>query len=149
MIKMSLNTIAKRFFLGNLLAAALFLSLHASAARIEKSVYSEIDTHSDSLKVNKFEVKYLGNASGNFDFDVRYNNVKGSNFFFVVKDENGEILFEKDYSSKMFHKKVELAKVDDISKLTFSILSDKDVTIFSKDILIKTKYVEDVLVKIN
>ncbi len=149
MIKMSLNTIAKRFFLGNLLAAALFLSLHASAARIEKNAYSDIDTHSDSLKVNKFEVKYLGNASGNFDFDVRYTNVKGSNFYFIVKDENGEILFEKDYSNKMFHKKVELTKVDDISKLTFSISSDKDVTIFSKDIVIKTKYVEDVLVKIN
>ena len=149
MIKLNLNTIAKKYFLGNLLAAALFLSLHASAARIEKNAYSDIDTHSDSSKVNKLEVKYLGISSGNFDFDVRYNNVKGSNFFFVIKDENGEVLFEKDYSNKMFHKKVELAKVDDINKLTFSITSDKDVTIFSKDVVIKTKYVEDVLVKIN
>ena len=149
MIKLNLNTIAKRYFLGNLLAAALFLSLHASAARIEKNAYSYIDTHSDSSKVNKFEVKYLGITSGNFDFDVRYNNIKGSNFFFVIKDENGEVLFEKDYSNKLFHKKVELAKVDDINKLTFSIITDKDVTIFSKDVVIKTKYVEDVLVKIN
>jgi len=149
MIKLNLNTIAKKYFLGNLLAAALFLSLQASAARIEKNVYSDIDTHTDSVKVNRFEVKYLGTTSGNFDFDVRYTNIKGSNFYFVIKDENGEVLFEKDYSNKSFHKKVELAKVDDISKLTFLISTDKEATLFSKDIFIKTKYVEDVLVKID
>ena len=149
MIKLNLNTFAKRFFLGNLLAAALFLSLQASAARIEKNAYSDIDTHSDSAKQNKFEVKYLGSNSGNLDFDVRYTNIKGSNFFFVIKDENGEVLFEKDYSNKTFHKKIELAKVDDINKLTFLITSDREATLFSKDVTIKTKYVEDVLVKIN
>jgi len=148
MKKIDLNRIAKRFFLGNILAAAIFFSMQASAASTVR--FNEGgDKSIDSAKSNKLEVKYLGSKNDNLEFDVHYNNLKGNSFDFVVKDEDGEVLFEKAYSNKQFHKKVELSKIDDLKKLSFSIVSDNDNVVQTKEILIKTQFVEDVLVKIN
>lgn len=149
MIKYNLNEVAKKFFFGNILAAALFLSMHASAASVKSIKIDKDNTYIDSAKANKLDVKYLGCTASNYEFDVRYNNVKGNTFYFVIKDESGEILFEKEYNNKQFHKRVELIKVDDYNKLTFSIINDKESIQQSKDVVIKTKFVEDVLVKIN
>jgi len=146
MKKIDLNSIAKRFFLGNILAAAIFFSFQASAANTMK--YKEVDNSIDSIK-NKLDVKYLGTKNSNLEFDIHYNNLKGNSFYFQVKDEDGDVLFEKEYSSKQFHKKVQLAKVDDLKKLSFSIVSEKDKTVQTKEVIIKTEFLEDVLVKIN
>jgi len=148
MKKIDLNTIAKRFFLGNILAAAIFFSMQVSAANTVR--FNEGGNMIiDSTKSNKLEVKYLGSHNDNLEFDVHYNNLKGNSFAFVVKDEDGEVLFEKEYSNKQFHKKVQLAKFDDLRKLSFSILSENDNVLQTKEILIRTQFVEDVLVKIN
>ena len=146
MKKMNLNTIAKRFFLGNILAAAIFFSMQASAAITVK--FYEGDKSIDSSK-NKLEVRYLGSNNSNLEFDIHYNNLKGGTFYFLVKDEEGEVLFEKEYNSKQFHKKVQLAKVDDLRKLSFSIVSAKENTVQTKEVVIKSEFLEDVLVKIN
>ncbi len=148
MKKIDLNTFAKRFFLGNILAAALFFSMQASAANTIRFTEGG-DKIIDSSKSNKLEVKYLGSHSDNLEFDVHYNNLKGGSFGFVVKDEDGEVLFEKVYNGKQFHKKVQLCKIDDLKKLSFSILSENENVLQTKEILIKTQFVEDVLVKIN
>ncbi len=144
MKKVNLSVVAKRFFLGNIFTAALFISMHASA-----STYTFKDGGSDTAKANRLEVKYVGNVSNNIGFDISYYNAKGSNFSFVVKDENGDVIFEKTYSSKQFHKTVELARTEDIKGLNFSIYSDRGNLLQSKDVVINTKFVEDVLVKIN
>jgi len=149
MKKIDLNKIAKRFFLGNILAAAIFLSMQASAANTRIVGFNEGEKSIDSSKTNKLEVKYLGSQNDNLIFDVHYNNLKGTSFAFVVKDEDGDVLFEKEYNNKQFHKKVELARIDDLKKLSFSIVSYGDNLVQTKDIMIKTRFVEDVLVKIN
>ena len=146
MTKMNLNTIAKRFFLGNILAAAIFFSMQASAANTVK--FAEGENTIDSIK-NKLEVKYLGNNNSNLEFDVHYNNLKGSTFYFLVKDEDGDVLYQKEYNSKQFHKRVQLAKADDIKKLSFSIVTDRENLVQTKEVVIKTQFFEDVLVKIN
>ena len=145
MKKVNLNVVAKKFFLGNILAAALFISMHASAS----TSYKFIDDAIDTAKANKLEVKYVGNISNNLSFDICYLNARGTNFSFVIKDENGEIIFEKMYDNKQFHKTVELAKNEDIKGLNFSIYSNEGTLLQSRDVVINTKFVEDVLVKIN
>ena len=67
----------------------------------------------------------------------------------MVKDENGDVIFEKAYNSKQFHKTVELSKNDDIRNLSFNIYSENGSLVQSKEIVINTKFVEDVFVKIN
>ena len=146
MKKVNLSEVAKRMFLGNMVAALLFLSCQASASTIK---FVGFENGADTVKNSKLEVKYVGVSSDNLSFDIHFANPKGTNFEFVVKDENGDVIFEKAYNSKQFHKTVELSKNDDIRNLSFNIYSENGSLVQSKEIVINTKFVEDVFVKIN
>ncbi len=146
MKKQTLNTIAKKFFLGNILAAALFISAQAKSSTI---LPSNNLTNIDSSIANKLDLKYLGNSTEGLEFDVKYSNVSGKYFSFVIKDENGETLFEQSYNTKLFYKKVQLPQVGDVKSLTFSIVNDRNKLVQTKEVKITTRFVEDVLVRIN
>ena len=95
----SINTIAKRFFLGNLLVAALFLSASANTR------------HSAIISPEKVEVKYTGLDVNNLlSFNVKYSNPTGNTFSLVVLDENGDQLFKGSYGDKNFDKTFKLPK---------------------------------------
>lgn len=143
----TLNTIAKRFFLGNILAAALFLSAQAKA-NTPKELGSE-HVILDSSSAYKLDLVYVGNSSEGLEFDVRYNNISGKYFSFVIKDDNGDVLFEQSYNNKAFYKKVQLPEVGEVKSLTFTILNEKNKLVQTKEVKISTSLVEDVLVKIN
>ena len=146
MKKQTLNTIAKKFFLGNILAAALFISAQAKSSTI---LPSNNLTNIDSTIANKLDLKYLGNSTEGLEFDVKYTNASGKYFSFVIKDENGETLFEQSYNTKLFYKKVQLPQVGDVKSLTFSIVNDRNKLVQTKEVKITTRFVEDVLVRIN
>ena len=143
----TLNTIAKRFFLGNMFAAALFISAQTKATTILPS--NNNPTNVDSTNTNKLDLKYLGNSSEGLEFDVNYNNVSGKYFSFVIKDENGETLFEQSYNTKQFYKKIQLPQIGDVKSLTFSIVNERNKLIQTKEVRITTNIIEDVLVRIN
>jgi hypothetical protein len=143
----TLNTIAKRFFLGNILAAALFLSAQAKANTPKTAANQNIVL--DSSSAYKLDLVYVGNSAEGLEFDVRYNNLSGKYFSFVIKDENGDVLFEQSYNNKAFYKKVQLPEVGDVKALTFTILNEKNKIVQTKDVKISTNLVQDVLVKIN
>ena len=145
MKKQTLNTIAKRFFLGNILAASLFITAQSKANIVLPNNISLID----SAITSKLDLKYIGITNEGLEFDVKYNNISGNNFTFVIKDEYGEVLFEQSYNNKQFFKKVQLPQVGDVKSLTFTIVSDKNKLVQSKNVKITTNIVEDVLVKIN
>ena len=95
----SIQTIAKRFFLGNLLAAALFLS--ANAATVSTT----------NVASDKVEVKYTGVDKYNqLSFNVKYSNPTGNTFNLTVLDENGESIFKGFYGDKQFDKTFKLPK---------------------------------------
>ena len=145
MKKQTLNTIAKRFFLGNILAASLFITAHAKA----NTVLTNNAPHVDSTITSKLDLKYVGITNDGLEFDVKYNNISGKYFTFVIKDENGDILFEQSYNNKQFIKKVQLPQVGDVKSLTFIIVSDRNKLMQSKEVKITTNIIEDVLVRIN
>ncbi len=131
----SITTIAKRFFAGSLLAAALFLSVHANAAA-GTAVSAD----------NKVEVKYTGVDKFNqLSFNVKYSNPNGNAFYLTVLDENGEALYKGVYSDKQFDKTFKLPK-SEVSKLTFVIDGGKEAFKQKFDVSIKTEVVEDVVV---
>lgn len=146
MKKVNLNVVVKRVILGNVVVALMFLSFQASASTI---TFEDSANGVDTAKANKLEVKYVGNSSSNLNFDIHYANLKGNNFIFVVKDESGEVIYEKSYNNKQFHKKVELLKADDVKNVTFNIYSNDGDLLESREVVINTRYVEDVLVNIN
>jgi len=135
----SIQTIAKRFFFGNLLVAAMFLSANAATPASNNKPYSVIDA-------NKVEVKYTGVDKYNqLTFNVKYSNPAGNTFNLVVLDENGEQLFKGYYGDKQFDKTFKLPK-SEVSKLTFVIEDGKESLKEKFDINIKTRTYEDVIV---
>ena len=139
MKKQSIQTIAKRFFLGNLLVAAMFLSANAATPASTNKPYSFADA-------SKVEVKYTGVDKYNqLTFNVKYSNPSGNTFNLVVLDENGEQLFKGYYGDKQFDKTFKLPK-SEVSKLTFVIEDGKQSLKEKFDINIKTRTYEDVIV---
>lgn len=141
MKKQSLNTIAKRFFLGNILAAMFFLSASAHTANTSASVVDPTN--------KKTEVKYVGTAANNLIFNVTINNESGKAFKVFVLDENGETLFQERYSEKLFDKKFVFPGTQDVNKLTFLIQSDKGTFKEIFDVKVSTHEVAEVSVKKN
>jgi len=130
----SIQTIAKRFFLGNLLAAALFLS--ANAATVTTT----------NVASDKVEVKYTGVDKYNqLSFNVKYSNPTGNTFNLTVLDENGESIFKGFYGDKQFDKTFKLPK-SEVSKLTFLIEDGKESFKQRFEVNIKTQVIEDVVV---
>ncbi|MBI2282970.1 MAG: hypothetical protein HYU71_04625 [Bacteroidetes bacterium] len=137
MKKQSIQTIAKRFFLGNLLAATLFLS--ANAATVTPVAPA----------ADKVEIKYTGVDKYNqLSFNVKYSNPAGNTFNLSVLDEYGEILFKGFYGDKQFDKTFKLPK-SEVSKLTFVIEDGKNSFKQKFDVNIKTQVIEDVVVSKN
>lgn len=143
----TLNNIAKRIVVANILAIALFFSVQTKANTIALKTSENIVL--DSSSAYKLDLVYVGNSTEGLEFDVRYNNLSGNYFSFVIKDGNGDVLFEQSYNNKAFYKKVQLPEVGELKALTFTILNDKNKIVQTKEVKISTNLVQDVLVKIN
>ncbi len=130
----SINTIAKRFFLGNLFVAALFLSASAKTS------------NSPLTSPDKVEVKYTGvDVNNQLSFNIKYANPSGNSFNLVVLDENGDQLFKGVYGDKKFDKTFKLPK-SETSKVSF-VIEDVKASYKEKfDVNVKTRVIEDVIV---
>lgn len=129
----SLNTIARKFFAGSLIVAAMFLSAQAAVP-------------ARAISADKVEVKYAGVDKYNqLTFTVKYNNEAGNTFALAILDENGEPLFKNFYGDKNFEKTFKLPK-SEVSKLAFVIEDGKNSFKQKVDINILTKVVEDVVI---
>ena len=135
MKKQSVQSIAKRFFLSNLLASTLFLS--ANAASVNPVIFD----------VNKkVEVKYTGVDKYNqLTFNVTYSNPNGSTFDLIVLNEYGETIFKNYYFDMQFDKNFKLPK-SEVSKLSFIIQNKKENFKEKFDVNISTQTVENVVI---
>lgn len=133
MKKQSIQTIAKRFFLGNLMVAAMFLSANAS-------------TGNTTAASDKAEVKYTGTDKDNqLSFHVKYVNPSGNTFNLTVIDENGETMYKNFYGDKQFDKTFKLPKLEN-AKYTFVIEDAKSSYKEKFDVNVKTQVIENVSV---
>ena len=137
MKKQSINTIAKRFFLGNVLAAMFFLSASANTGRTR---ILSIDP------TKKVEVKYVGTEKESLFFNVKFNNEAGKSFKVYVLDENGEVIYSDKFTEKTFDKKFVFPASQDVNKLTFIINTEKGSYKEIFDVAVKTNTVSEVSV---
>jgi hypothetical protein len=137
MKKQSINTIAKRFFLGNVLAAMFFLSATANTGSTRVSAI-------DPTK--KVEVKYVGTEKENLFFNVKFNNEAGKSFKVYVLDELGEVIYSDKFTEKVFDKKFVFLASQDVNKLTFLIQTDKGSYKEIFDVAVKSNNVSEVSV---
>ena len=134
----SITTIAKRFFFGNLLVAAMFLS---ASAKTPAST-----NHPAYITTDKVEVKYTGvDLNNQLSFTVKYSNPSGSSFSLSVLDDGGEPSFKGYYDGKNFSKIFKLPKLE-VSKVIFLIEDSKNSVKEKYTVNIKTNVTEEVTV---
>lgn len=94
----------------------------------------------------KEQVKYLGTDGNMLMFRVFFDNPEGDKFAVIVRDKDGNNLFQDVYTDKAFDKRFKLPKADD-QTVTFIIRSIKDNYSRSFEINSTTRWVEDVVVR--
>lgn len=98
------------------------------------------DTKSSYITYNGLKDNYLV-------FKVDYENDLAQAFDLVIKNEQNEVLYNKKFDAKPLNSDILLTEVPDGSKLTFSIVTKKNI--FSKSFAIDTKVktIEEYVVK--
>ena len=138
MKKQMLSAFARKFFMGNLMAATLFLSANASVSPVRYNY--------EPTKKNKANITYKGTDSNDYlTFQVAYNNPTGSTFKLVITDTKGELFFSDNYKDIAFSKTFKLYK-ENISKLNFLIRDAKTGESENFDVAINESTIERVAV---
>jgi hypothetical protein len=60
----------------------------------------------------KATVKYLGTQDDMIVFNVSYANPEGTRFELVIKDQDGSMVYQNNFSDKSFYKQFRLPKTD-------------------------------------
>jgi len=143
MKKHSINSIAKKFFLGSLSAAILFLSVQRTYAG------TPVIKQGTEVSAPRASFTYLGNHEDALRFGVQYTNESGAPFRIEISNETGEVVYRGNFREKQFSKTFELPKSLDFSKLSFVIRAGKEKFGETFSINVFTKTVEDVVVSRN
>lgn len=89
------------------------------------------------------QVKYLGGDNDALFFNVKYDNAAGDNFKLLVLDEStGEALFQDNYSTRTFEKKLKIPRLTDTDYVTFLIRSAKANKQLRYKVKVTTKVVD-------
>lgn len=141
MNKQILNAFAKKFFVGNLMAAMMFLSANASVAPIRFKF--------EAAKVKKAVLTFKGTDNNDYlTFQISYQNPSASAFRLYITNESGEVIFSDTYQDISFSKTFKLQK-EDVSKLNFTILDAKTGEVEKFNVNVNTEITEHVVVSRN
>jgi hypothetical protein len=103
-------------------------------------------TFSQQLSVEentrKMQVKYLEGDNETLQFIFKYNNDSGDGFKLMVLNENGEILFQNNYSGKNFKKRIKLPRLTDTDGVTFLLRSSRENVQLSRTVRVTSKVVD-------
>lgn len=146
MKKKTVNNIAKKLFIGSILSVVLLLSAQDKAAA---AVSLKNDSTINASKSDKVLVKYMGYSEDGLYFNVKYNNEKGKDFDVVIKDENGETLYEGSFNDKAFDKKFLLPKDYEVSFISIAVQSGRENFVQSYNVTVKSSTIKDVVVSKN
>jgi hypothetical protein len=134
----------------SIMKRALVLSITAilTLALTTAKANTELPVGTDSTKQN-FVIKYVGETEDNLNFTIAYTKQNNNPYTLVVRDENGETLYQQVFTTKNLQKKVVVSPNDDFKKLSISIVDSKGKTNESKDVIISSRLVQDYIVRID
>jgi len=92
-------------------------------------------------------ISYKGLKDNYLVFKVDYKNENAEPFQLVIKNEQSDVLYAKNFSSQPLNTNVLLTDIPDNSKLTFSILSKKNNVSQSFTIASEVKTTQEYVVK--
>lgn len=145
MKKQNINSIAKRFFAGSIMAAVVFMNLLNKANA--QNPAGPVIVKTDTTTGENVQVKYIGSTEEGVFFSVKCTNVTASNFTLFITDDNGELLYQSTYNERIFDKKFNISR--SLDKIKVIIKNDKQKLEQSFAININTRLVEDYVVRRN
>lgn len=125
-------------FFGKLsLATAFVLTLSTAKAQSTESVATD----------NTATVKYLGTQDDMLVFDVSYTNPATGKFQIVIKDQEGNALYQNVFSEKTIYKQFRLPKSDK-DRIVFLIRDYRDADIVKAfDVNVNSRIIREVAVR--
>jgi len=100
-----------------------------------------------TISESQIDVQYIGSDESSFTFKVNFENAEAKNFTFIIKNDDGDVVYSKQYSDVHFSKTIHLNKEEtegfDIHP-TFAIISGKKTV--ERSFSIERTYSEDVMV---
>ncbi|RYE13551.1 MAG: hypothetical protein EOP45_21005 [Sphingobacteriaceae bacterium] len=63
----------------------------------------------ETANAKGFNVKYVEPNEDGYIFSVKYDNLAGTNFDLIIKDETGETLYQRSFKDKNFSKKFQIS----------------------------------------
>ena len=124
-------------------AVAVFALLLFSFTSVKNGSVSESNISAS------IQVKYLGGDNEALFFKVKYDNKAGSKFKLLALDETGEALFQDNYSTKDFEKKIKIPRLTETDYVIFLLKSPKENVELCYKVKVTTKVVDNVLVAKN
>jgi len=88
------------------------------------------------------QVKYLDGDNDALRFNLKYENTTGDDFKVMVVSENGDILFQNNFSGKKFKKHFKLPRLTDSDGVTFLIRPSKSNVQLSYKVRVTSKVVD-------
>jgi hypothetical protein len=117
MKKTLLKFSGRKFVTAAFLSASLALTSVAATAAVGKHYIEMVSGESTN-------VQFIGSTSDALLFKVHVKNDKADNFNLTIKNNNGDVLFAKNFNEVDFDKQFKLIKGDgDNSQYTFTITS--------------------------
>src|SRR5258708_4631934 len=120
-------------FVVTLVVAGTAFTAHAQTSQIKQP-----------LSAHTASVTYMGSREDMLSVAVKYDNARGNLFSVIVKDQDGYLLYQGNFSDKKFSKIFQLPK-QAVSKVTFVIRNTK--TKEAQSFEINARQVEEAVVK--
>jgi len=92
-------------------------------------------------------IKYLGTQDDLIMFNVSYANPEGSKFQVIVKDQDGNQLYQNIFNEKTFYKQFRLPKADK-DRVVFVIRNGKEADVVKTfEVNVNSRFVQEIAVK--
>ena len=92
-------------------------------------------------------VKYLGTQDDMIVFNVSYANPEGSKFQLIVKDQDGNQLYQNIFNEKTFYKQFRLPRADK-DRIVFVIHNGKEADVVKTfEVNVNSRFVQEVAVR--
>ena len=131
---------SKKFIPALIITAALFA---CAPTQTKANANHTIEIISNE---NTATVQFTGSTDNAYLLNVNVTNSKKDKFTLVISNEDGQVLYSKDYTDASFKKQIKILKTDDNNRYNISIRSSNKDLENTFSISTVTKTVDDVVV---
>jgi hypothetical protein len=135
------KTVSQKFIPALIFSASLFALVPLQSMANSNNHPIEIISNE-----NTASVKFAGSTENALFLDLKVNNPNGDKFKLIIQDNDGMVLFTKEYTDTSFAKKIKILKEDENNRYNISIRSSNKNLENNFEVSTVSKTIEDVTV---